>query len=198
MKFYKSFKKLFTVHNPRFNVRAYTLIEVVMAIGIFSILIAGPTGFFISSLRSQSRALGLREVIDNTSYFMDYISRALRMARKDDILGVDCLSGTNVNYEITHLGEGIKFRNSKDECQEFYLDGNQLKEDKDGNALFLTSDDLDVSMIGFELSGEEQDDPIQPRITIVLEMTKKDDPDFPKMRIQTTISQRNLDVLYQE
>ena len=65
-----------------------------------------------------------------------------------------------------------------------------------GNVLFLTSDDLDVSMIDFELSGEGQDDDIQPRITILLEMTKKDDPNFPKMRIQTAISQRNLDVLY--
>jgi prepilin-type N-terminal cleavage/methylation domain-containing protein len=185
------------VCTSNFKLLGYTLIEVMVAVSIFSILIAGPAGSFISALRTQSRSLGLRENIDNASYFMDYISRSLRSVRKDDIGGKNCLSAPDrKNYEITHSGEGIKFRNYRDECQEFYLDGGRLKEVKDGQELFLTSDDLEVTSANFQVSGEEQGDDVQPRVTISFEIGRKISPDFSKIQIQTTVSQRNLDITY--
>jgi len=60
--------------------KGYTLIEVLVAVSIFTILVAGPTGLFITALRGQRKALATMEIIDDSSYALEYISRALRMA----------------------------------------------------------------------------------------------------------------------
>ena len=143
--------------------------------------------------------MSIRETIDNASHVMEYIARALRMTRKDK--DGSCIT-TKTNYEITRGGKGIKFENYQEPpiCQEFYweVNDNRIYESKDGAAgLPLTSSDLKVTLFQFQLSGELQSDNKQPRITILLEVAKKSlsDPSFSKIRAQTTISQRNLDVM---
>ena len=76
-----------------------------------------------------------------------------------------------------------------------------MKEIRDGGEpLPLTSDDLEV--LSFKVGPTEswgQDDNKQPRITLFLEAkgVKSQKPELqPIIRIQTTISQRNLDVTY--
>jgi len=177
----------------------YTLIEVLVAIAMFSIAITISTSFFISSFRNQNRALSIRETIDNTSYIMEYITRALRMTRKDKD-GSCITAGTN--YEITRGEKGIKFKNYEEPsvCQEFYweINDDRLYESKDGAAgLPLTSSDLEVTLFQFRLSGESQSESEQPRVTVLLEIAKKSPSgtSFSQTRVQTTISQRNLDVM---
>lgn len=190
--------------------RAYTLIEVLISVAIFFTVIAGPTGLFIFSLKNQNRILSTREIVDNSSHVFEYMSRALRMARKEldcDFRGepetCSCLkdNGYGFNYEITRQGKGIKFKTSQQPsvCQEFFWDStdNRLKESKDGSEpIPLTSDDLEVISFKFKEAGFPQDDNDQPRVVIFLEITKKSQTQAPKIKIQTVISQRNLDVRY--
>ncbi len=183
--------------------KGYTLIEIMVAVGIFFIIIASPTGFFVGSLKAQQKVLSSQELIDNMSYGLEYMSRALRMAKKDDIDGINCLAGTKVNYELTHSGNGIKFRNYNDQCQEFYLDlaTGRIKEDRTGYSepLFLTSDDTYIEVFEISLVGETQLDDLQPKVTMFFEVkgsrSGKEELQ-PLMKLQTTISQRNLDVTY--
>jgi len=65
-----------------------------------------------------------------------------------------------------------------------------------GIGSYLTSDDLIISFLSFKLSGESQEDDLQPRLTMAFEIGKKGQPETSRTRIQTTISQRNLDVTY--
>ena len=193
----------------------YTLIEVLVAVGIFTILIAAPTGFFVGSLKGQLKTLSSQKLLDNTSYALEYISRSLRMAKKE--LSTDpsaaCLleGGTALygyNYQITRGGDGLKFKNYKNECQEFFLDATggsetngQIVESKNGSVpVALTSKDLEI--ISFKIGPSEgwnQDDTDQPRVTLFLGIkgAKGQKPELrPEIKIQTTISQRNLDVPY--
>ena len=208
-------------HETEHKEYGYTLIEVLVAAAIFFILVAGPTGLFISSLRSQTRILGLREIIDNASHTIEYMSRALRMAKKElscaDNLNpttCSCLknNGYGFNYEeinsrilggTVYNGPGIKFNNyeSPSVCQEFFWDqsDNRIKESKNGgtpNA--LTSDDLEVIRFKINPGGWDQSDNKQPRVTLLLEMgVKAQRPEGrSKLKIQTTISHRNLDIVY--
>lgn len=188
------------------DIKAYSLVEVLVAISIFSITASISTSLFISALRNQTRALDMREIVDNTSYTVEYISRALRMARKE-LNPPTCLSSYGLNYEKTNSrtlnlvlynGPGIRFINHHDECQEFFLDTDdgQLKETKDWEfPIPLTAKNLEVSEFKLELSGEAQGDVIQPRVTMLLEI-KKGQSELPKITVQTTISQRNLDITY--
>ena len=191
---------------------AYTLIEVLVAVGLFTIVIAAPTGFFVSSIKGQQKALASQEVLDEVSYALEYMSRSLRMAKKEmnctsklEPTTCACLetSGYGVNYELTHEGKGIKFTNYRNQCQEFFLDvnDNRLKEVKDGGeAIPLSSNELEV--VSFKMGPQDswgQNDNKQPKITLFLEAKGVESarPELqPKIQIQTTISQRNLDVTY--
>ena len=182
-------------YKRKLNSKAFTLIEVLVAISIFAIVISAPTGFFISSLKAQRKALKSQELLDNTSYAVEYMSRALRMAKKD--INGDCI-GASSNFENPDGKSTVKFLNYKNQCQKFFLVNNQLKEEKNGQEHFLTSDKLEITSLKFELVGQSQTDNLQPKVTISLKIQGKDPlPEIiPKINIQTTISQRNLDVIY--
>lgn len=187
----------------------YTLIEVSVAVAIFFIVLAIPSGYLIGSLKSQIKTLASQELLDQTSYALEYISRALRMAKKD---GDGSCIDSKLNYKktesrtingIIYLGPGIRFESYHDPpiCQEIFLDNNDetLKESKnDATPLPLTSADLEINL--FNIAGEEswgQNDTEQPRVTIFLNI--KGGSSFkeelqPEIKIQTTVSQRNLDI----
>ncbi|MFH1423492.1 MAG: prepilin-type N-terminal cleavage/methylation domain-containing protein [Candidatus Nealsonbacteria bacterium] len=174
--------------------KGFTLIEMVVAVAIFTLLVGATSGVFVSSIKNQKHGLATQEILDQTSYLMEYISRALRMAVKDDISsgGVvkNCLSGSRVNYEFDAINQCLNFRNYQNECQQFCLEGTRLK---DENGDYLTSESLQVSDFSVILSGERQlpFDSLQPRVTISLNITGREQS---SVKIQTTISQRNLDV----
>ena len=183
----------------------YTLIEVLVAVGIFTIIIAAPTGFFVGSLKGQLKALASQKLLDNTSYCLEYISRSLRMAKKD-LTGACVERGSNYENPAKNISR-IRFLNYQGYCQEFSLSGGQLgkrespneSEENLGEFLPLTSDDLEIISLKFQLSGQSQDDTDQPRVTLFLKIkgAKGQKPELrPEINIQTTISQRDLDVPY--
>jgi len=173
--------------------RGYTLIEILVAVAIFFILVAGPAGLFVSAIRSQTRALALREIIDNSSHVIEYVSRSLRMARKD--LNGACVD-SGYNYQNPAGLSTIKFLDYEGVCRQFYLSGGILKRQSGTEDLALTSDDLEVTELKFEIVGAGQGDAFQPKVTMLFEVKKRGALDSPALRIQTTISQRNLDVIY--
>ncbi len=164
----------------------FTLIEMVVAVTVFTLLIGASSGIFISSLRSQRQSLATQEVLSQTSYMMEYLSRALRMAEKD-MTGV-CTGTLKLNYAFQN--QCIKFRSYQGTCQQFCLDGVRLK---DGNGNYLTSGNLRVSNFSVVITGAQQPpiDYLQPKLTIFLKIEGKEGS---KIAIQTTISQRNPDV----
>ncbi len=174
--------------------KGFTLIEIAVSIGIFLIILISASGILVSAIKNQRRNLSSQEILSQTSYALEYMSRAMRMAKKDDLGGINCLLGDKINYEITHSGQGIKFLNSKDECQEFFLENGQLKENKDGNADFLTSDNFLVNSFNIAVSGQGQTDELQPKATIFLDIQAVNQDSPARLKIQTTVSQRNLDV----
>lgn len=180
--------------------RGFTLIEILVALAIFASVVTITSTIFVSALRAQRQSLAYQQLLDQTSYLMEYMSRAIRMAMKDDIEirgfpSKNCLSGDKVNYEF--INQCLKFRNYKNECQQFCLEETlegkrRLKEIKDdGPPNYLTSSDLKVNSFNVTLTGETQNDTIQPLVSIFLNIEGKEQS---KIQIQTSISQRNLDI----
>lgn len=182
--------------------KGFTLIEMLVAMAIFSTVMGIITGIFIMGIRQQKMALDHQIVLDQTSYALEYMSRALRFAKKQLAGDPVCLSQSGLNVETTGGGLGIKFINhlQEDDCQEFFLESNQIKYRRkigqpEENTLPLTSNKLEVTSFKFDLAGEYQDDDLQPRITISSEI-KSAGASGQSQKIQTSISQRNLDVEY--
>ncbi len=166
--------------------KGFTLIEMMVAIAVFSSVVGVTSSVFVSSLRAQKHNLATYEVLNQTSYVMEYMSRALRMAKKDTTGA--CTGTAKLNYKFEN--QCLKFVNYKSECQQFCLEDTQLK-NEDGDA--LTGDNLQINSFHVVLAGENQPplDYSQPRLTIFLDIIGREES---VIKIQTTISQRNPDV----
>ncbi|KPJ57140.1 hypothetical protein AMJ49_02470 [Parcubacteria bacterium DG_74_2] len=195
--------------------KGYTLIEVLVTIAIFLLLSGSVTSLFVSSLTAQRKTLASQTLFDNTSYILEYMGRALRMAKKDTT-GL-CL-GTGLegyNYSTSSYGDAdritnIRFINHHFECQEFYLRNStgqiyqRISSSSSsagfGSELPLTPDDFLVlaPQSQFLVKGASQTDQLQPRITLFLDIEAKTPrPEMKaRIKIQTTISQRDLDAQY--
>lgn len=182
--------------------KGYTLIELLTGITIFLMLVFSTTEIILLVFRSQKRILATREIIDAASFSIEYMSRAIRMAKRDDvkIRGniTNCLVQNEKNYEVEN--QKIKFRTYKvtdSECQSFFLTNGRILEEKikTGSPViqnYITPADLEVNNLKFIVQGDDVNDGLQPRVTIFLEIQKKGDPQT-KISLQTTISQRDLD-----
>ncbi|MFH1180982.1 MAG: type II secretion system protein [bacterium] len=155
----------------------FTLIELMVAVTLFAFATVITSGVSVTAISSQKKALAQQEVLDQVSFLMEYMSRSVRMAQKD-------LSGENYAFS----GQCLNFLNYKNQDQQFCLDGTRLKNE---NNEYLTSDNLKISSFNVVLSGQSQADDLQPRITFSLEVEGQNQV---KMIIQTTVSQRNLDI----
>ncbi|MEK7503366.1 MAG: prepilin-type N-terminal cleavage/methylation domain-containing protein [Patescibacteria group bacterium] len=193
MKFYTQ-KKSKTDKHPIFIKKGasqsggggFTLIEMMVAVAVFTLLVGASSGIFVSSLRGQKQSLALQEVLSQTSYLMEYMSKAVRMATKD--IAGDCTGTAKLNYAFQN--QCLKFKNYQGTCQQFCLAGARLQ-DGDGN--YLTSASSTVSAFNVTIVGAIQPptDYLQPKVTIFLRVTGQEGS---KTEIQTTISQRNPDV----
>jgi len=169
--------------------KGITLVELLISIGLFSIVIVAFLQLFSSAFAEQRKILVKNFLLNNTSYSVEYISRALRMAQKDN--GGNCISSGN-NYEIILNGQGIKFLNYKGQCQEFFLENKILKVRKfdfPDVAHELISNDLKVNKLIFQSTDGTLN--VQPKITFAVEFETQLEE---KLKIQTTVTQRNLDL----
>jgi len=200
--------KIFCCRSGQSRIAGFTLVEMLVAITIFIIVITIIMGLLVSAVRTQRQNLAYQELLDQTSYVMEYMSRSIRMAMKDDIRiwGLEpksCLVADKANYEFDDsdpLHPCLKFRNYHNQCQEFCLedigDGRRKLVEKieSGASVDLTSPGLNVfSFDVVDPTNSWQQPPAnnnQPLVSIFLEIEGREDT---RIRIQTSISQRNLD-----
>jgi prepilin-type N-terminal cleavage/methylation domain-containing protein len=179
------------------NNKGLTLIELLITTAIFSIIMVAIVSLFSSVLQTQRNILAAKKVLGQTSYVIEYMVRSLRMAKKD--IDGSCLGQAGLNFKSINSGNGVRFINSLqgDDCQEFYLEGGRIKFKKEASSsspkiLDLTSSDISVNYLKFNLSGENQSDNLQPLVTIYLEAKLANSP---SIKIQTSVSQRNIDIV---
>lgn len=169
------------------NHKGFTLIELLVTMTIFICLVTFLTAIFVFGLRAQRQSLAYQELLDQTSYLIEYISRVIRMAKKD--IDGSCTGMTKANYAFED--QCLKFRNYQGECQQFCLEGTRMKEIKAGVQNYLTAPDLRVNSFNVILTGQTQNDTLQPLVSIFLEILGKEQS---KIQIKTSVSQRDLDV----
>lgn len=171
--------------------KGFTLVELVVALGIFSMALGITSQTFVAGIKLQRKFLASTESLNEISYLMEYMARSIRMAYKD--MTPVCLSAAKLNYEATYGGEGVKFMKKNSQCQEFYLDGETLYESKNNGAEINALTSPKVRVVAFNVGPStswDQNDEEQPRVTLFLEVEAKDGT---RVKMQTTVSQRNKD-----
>ncbi len=199
--------------SAKFRSQSFTLIEILVTIAIFSLILGIISSLFASALKAQKKSLASQELLRQTSYAMEYMGRQLRMAKREETSDA-CLPLAGQNYEHEEdtsrtfdgknyrIDYGIKFINHEGECCEFFLgqrtdesDYYSLRFSKDlADPEYLISDDFEVEEFNINLIEAED---VQPRVTLFLKVKRKGEraEDQPMIEIQTTISQRDLNII---
>ena len=179
--------------------KGFTIPELLVALFVFSLVTGGATNMLLSGITAQRSSLATQELLDQSSFVIEYMTRALRQAKKD--IGPTCLSAHGLNYEVTQEGEGVRFLNANGQCQEFRLTAQRIEEvfwqgGEIASRAFLVSDNPAITSLQFLLQGEGQDDDFQPRVTFAFKIEGQGaKPESrPTLQFQTSISQRSVDV----
>jgi prepilin-type N-terminal cleavage/methylation domain-containing protein len=219
------------LHTSYFRLQGgFTIIEMLVAISIFTLIVGSTIGLLVSAIRSQVKILTTQKLLDETSYALEYMGRFLRMAKRDE--DATCIGPSDPVADLTRYnyksawdgfmsGYGIRFLDYRERCHQFGLHEDfdleylqkigewQSDNEKMGSGWniydessphnHITSKDYTLNMFEdsprFFIQGGSGADRLQPRVTISLLLKKGPHPGSnPQIRIQTTISQRNLDL----
>ena len=179
------------------------MIELLIAISVFSVIVAVASGIFISSLRSNRLAVSLITANSDASLTLDQMSRMIRkglgrsfiserILADDGSVSFKCLKFKYGNYYITYRW------NRADKSLEWNDSPVVFANCSDSNLFSgIISENLRVEFADFmmqcEVSVCSKSDTDYPKITILLRVSTRNTQlsTMPFTNLQTTISARN-------
>ena len=161
------------------NKNGFTLIEVLVAVSVFSLVIVIALGLFTNIIRSQRKSVALQNVQENGRYLIDFMAKEIRMS---EITSVD---GSSLVLAIDHPLNG---------SIQYSFSGGQLTREDSAGVVAINSDETQVDG-SFIIYGKTLGDNIQPRVRVILkaQTTGSKTEEQSVINLQTTISQRPLD-----
>ncbi|MFA5086189.1 MAG: type II secretion system protein [Candidatus Paceibacterota bacterium] len=185
------------------KLKSFTLVETVISIALFGFISVILVNIFVSSIRTQTRILQNQELMEQSSYSLEYMTRLLRMAKKDE--DGSCTGTTDANYgidtnSITFLAYDTLAAEYR--CRRFLKDGDVAKEMRStdatsgnlGTAQAITSSKIKVSGLTFGVTGNVVPDTVQPKVTVMINIKSGDAVGAPEIFLQSSVSQRDLDI----
>jgi prepilin-type N-terminal cleavage/methylation domain-containing protein len=145
--------------------RAFTLVELLIAIGLFSIVITIAMGGFVRALRSQRQVVALIAANSNVSLVMEQMSREMRT-------GYYFCEATLIT-PCTSDNSNISFLNGKGENIVYYSEaspsgnGRIFRAVNGGQGSQLTADNVNIRNLKFNLLGGVNDPPNYPARVVI-------------------------------
>ncbi len=168
--------------------RGFTLVEMIVAIFIFSIVMVIATGSLITVIGANRKAQAVKSVMNNLNFSLDSMARAIRVGTDYDCGVSACaVDGSSEFSFIDTDGREVMYRlNDETSRIERSVDG--------GTFLTLTAPEVVVEYLRFYADGFESNDGEQPRVLIVLGGTAGEtERTRTTFNLQTMVSQRILD-----
>lgn len=160
--------------------RGFTIVELLVAVGLFLTLLAMLAGSFIEALRSERATLRLMAANDNAALTLEQMAREIRV-------GTDfSLNGNSELHFKDRTGIDIAYRAAEGRLEK--------RVGTLGTFTPITANTVRVASLRFALSGESSSDHFQPRVTIALAIGATGrDIEGVVTAVQTTITPRLLD-----
>ena len=128
------------------NCLGFTLVEIIVAIGLFSLVLTISFGIFITGINYQRRTLELIEIQREGSFLMETISRDIRMAQTIcDNNEYECNNPSNIMIDQQENNDtDIEFKNRDGLWTTYCLsDENGVCDSTGGDYLGITLKDID-------------------------------------------------------
>jgi len=137
--------------------RGYTLVELIVAVGLFALVMTLVSGAYIVMIGLTERAQGTATGIDNLSFALETMTRTIR---------------TGTNYSCNYGGDcsgdtTFSVKNTVGTTMSYSLSNGVIKQ----NNVPLTDPSVVVSSLKFFVSGTTSGDNYQPYVTIAVSGT---------------------------
>lgn len=189
--------------------RGFTLIEMIVSLGIFSIVVTTAVGAMLILISTNQQLQSQQNVMTNLSFALDTMTREIRTGHNYYCVNDNLLTG---NHE--ELGSRVVDCPDGDRGVSFFEGGNSLTRtigsrvlyyyDRDEESLYrrlgdqpaqsIISSGLAITDAQFYVTGTATtNDRVQPTVTIFLAAQDRND-DSKTYYLQTTVTQRILDI----
>lgn len=176
--------------------QGFTLIEMIVAVAVFSMVALISAGSLLAIVDAQAKATALRSAQDGINFSLETMAKEARTGRSfhcgasiSDFSPTpqDCLSGGPSFTFINNAGQTVTYRANSGRLEKI-LNADTL------HPLVLTSPEVNITRLTFYVRGAPAHDWIQPRATLILNGTAGIKVQLKsQLNIQTTITQRLID-----
>lgn len=168
----------------------FTLLEVIVSLGIFFVVIVMAIGAVLAINNAQVKASNVQIIQDNLRFALEFVTKELRAG--DNFSTANCSGSpstcSQINFTHSLAGGGS-------EDVGFCLRGNtiqRLRNTSDCNlGAAITSDDIIVDRLLFYIVEQASPPLIQPRLTIGIQAHSRDPRLATQFRLQTSIVKRS-------
>lgn len=202
--------------------RGFSLIELMVSLGVFAIVITISVGSLLALVAQSQKTQASQNTMTNVAFAIDSVTREIRtgydyVCDRFNNTGVanafddqealtdldDCANGytgedeKNTGVSFKEGGESITGSSAQRIAFWFDLRESQrtlYRRVGNGAAERILSDNVEVIDGEFIVNGTTQGDGRQPTVTMYLEARDVTNPDAQPMVLQTTITQRILDL----
>lgn len=163
------------------NKKGFTLIELMVAIGLFSIIMVIATGGFVRFLKIQRQSSAFTFVNNSLSSALEQMAKEIRTGKNFSTDGASCPSS----------GAALSFVNSKGANATYYLENGAVKRGTDcSSGQEITGNKVSVGYLNFLISSDSN---YPPRITILIGANPNNEyASIYTVNLQTTVSSRQL------
>jgi prepilin-type N-terminal cleavage/methylation domain-containing protein len=166
--------------------RGFTILELLIALSLFSILTALSMGTFLRALKMHREIMGFSRTLDAAGQMIEQMSREIRTGYSFEVNGLPGDELIFINARGQEVGyKMIDYRIGK--CTEtcIYVDEEEAKE------FFrpLHGEDLAITKLFFIVSGHEASDGYPPLVIISMQLIG---PWGSVVELQTAVSARNI------
>lgn len=159
----------------------FTLVELIVAVFIFSTLVFVAGGSFIGVLNMQRRGLNVKKIEENGRFILESMTREIRVANPITSADSGCPGPSTLTFQ--HPTNGTI---------EYFISSSGIHRRVNGIDTVLSSPDVSISRLNFCISGNLGGDNKQPRVTIILGLSTGGASQADILDLQTTVSQRVL------
>ncbi len=163
----------------------FTLVEMIVAIFVFSVVMVIATGALASIIGANRKAQAVKSVMNNIAFSVDSMTRALRVGTDYHCSGGACSRNGSDSLTFTDVdGREIEYR--------FNENDGQIERSIDGAGFLpLTAPEVVIERLTFYVDGVDANG--QPRVLIVVSGHAGAGRAETTFDIQTLVSQRILD-----